>query len=201
MKFLIIRWLKTHCGFLTRATLSFWSFCWIYARNFEAMKCKINSQKVFSLGLSFLWCQSWNPFSFFLIIYFFGHAAGSRLPEWPSGLQLPGSRLLWKEVGVASERMWGSPVFLSLFMFVCFLGFQGLCNSPGLWKSCCLATVVAVIRSKHIHEASRTVESSESKNTRQVCSKKREKKPIRGQFLFPLSHILAAQPLQAKVSG
>lgn len=87
MKFLIIRWLKTHCGFLTRATLSFWSFCWIYARNFEAMKCKINSQKVFSLGLSFLWCQSWKiiflamqqvpgsqngqvDFSFLAVVYF-----------------------------------------------------------------------------------------------------------------------------------
>lgn len=64
--------------------------------------------------------------------------------------------------------------FLSLRLFV--LGLQGLCNSPGLWQSRCLATVVAVIRSKHIHEASQTVQSSESKNTRQVCSKKKEKK-------------------------
>lgn len=48
-----------------------------------------------------LWCRSWSPGLFFL----FGREAGFRLPEWPSGLQPPGSRLLWKEVEVASERV------------------------------------------------------------------------------------------------
>lgn len=78
-----------------------------------------------------LWCRSWNPGLFFL----FGLAAGFRLPEWPSGLQPPGSRLLWKEVEVASERVWGSPVFLLLFVLGCFfLGCRFVQQSRSLEK-------------------------------------------------------------------
>lgn len=60
------------------------------------------TQKVFSVGIMFVSCGAGAGIQAFFL---FGLAAGFRLPEWPSGLPPPGSRLLWKQVEVASERV------------------------------------------------------------------------------------------------